>query len=680
MLYTILPDEMKRVENRMMAATGTSGMALMERAAEQVADASMLYLSGDGGLLAVCGAGNNGGDGLAAARILMTRLPRLRTTVWQLPGTLSAECAAQKERLSPFEDRLSVVPLDNGVPELPVGTACVIDAMFGTGLNRPLDGAALAAVERLNACNVPVVAVDIPSGLNGATGYPPEGGKAVVCADITVTFHRLKPGLLLGEGSDVCGRVSVADIGIGPEWDDAAGMAVLTKGDRLLPARTRNTHKGDYGRVLALVGSLGMAGAAGICATAALRAGAGLATVACPKEIVNTVQVLCPCATCLPLPEQDVDTAWQTLLPALERADALVAGCGLGREALAVGLMKRLFPWLCEHRLPTVLDADALNLLAERKGDFSDGETSPAAGGKLCFPDCVVLTPHLGEAARLLDWPTSRVKTSQAEAARALRSRYGGSVVLKSATSVLIGADGEAINPYGTPAMAKGGSGDALAGTMAALLAGRRAYGLRGVRLLQTACALHGLAGRLAAAEHGDRGMLATDLCEALGRVPDWVEEGGPGSATNRPEKREPSPKMNPDLIPGEPDEAPGKQADHLVPELIRLRAALGKRVRVTVDRPLGSRHPEHREIEYLLNYGYVADVLAADNEWQDAYVYGVTEPVEVFEGVVVAVIHRLNDVEDKWVVAAEDVKPTAEEICRQTAFAEQYFQSEIIM
>jgi len=735
MLYTILPEEMKRVESRMMDATGTPSLTLMEHAATHVAEAAAPYLRGGGKLLVACGAGNNGADGLAAARLLMARMPALKTVIWKLSGVPTRETVSQWERLAPFKGRLTVLSLESVVPDMPADVTCAIDALFGTGLNRPLEGAAKLCVEKLNASGVSVVAVDIPSGLSGATGYPvaDEKGALAVRADVTVTFHRPKIGLLLGEGLDCCGRVVVGEIGVPAEFDDAAGMAVLNKGDRLLPVRKRNTHKGDYGRILALVGSFGMAGAADICATAALRTGAGLVTIACPREIVPTVQTLCPYAICLPLPENDVDAAWQLLLPMLERVDALVAGCGIGQGTLATGLMSKVIPWLCTHELPAVLDADALNLLVkmqlfpfdghapeftlESKNNhlptstvnldvihndmigenkmLRDGNSEGSShftgtvdlqGNTLRFPDCVVITPHLGEAARLLGVPTSQLETEQPAAARALRHRYGGSVVLKSASSVLISADGEALNLYGTAAMAKGGSGDALAGVLAALLAGRKAYKLSGVRLLQTACALHGMAGILAVETRGERGMLATDLCDALGRVPEVIERA---VASVAPHAQRLASTFDTETVSmhysseemanlAHSGEAKGREQPMIAVQ--GPRSALGRQVRVTVDRPIGSRHPERREIVYGLNYGYVADVLAADNEWQDAYVLGVSDPVEVFVGEVIAVVHRLNDVEDKWVVAAPGTRTTEEEIRARTAFVEKFFKSEILL
>ncbi len=508
MLYTISPQEMKRIEQRFMAETGTPGLELMERAAGHVADAAAPFLWHGAKLLVLAGTGNNGGDGLAAARILMTRYETLRCIVFQLAGTMSPEAREQTDRLKPFSERLDIVEIGDEIPPVPADCACAVDALFGTGLSRALSGAARDLVQDLNASGLPVVAVDIPSGLDGSTGYPPEGG-AAVRADVTVTFHRLKDGLALGDGLDLCGKVTVGDIGIPEAWDDARGFAVMERGDTARPPRRRNTHKGDYGRVLAVTGSFGMAGAAGIGALAALRAGAGGVTVACPEEIVPTVQALSPCAVCLPLPK---DNPWAVLEPALAKADALVAGCGIGRSPAVSRLAERLIQYLCAHALPAVLDADALNTLAAYQDEF--------AAQSLRFPDSVVLTPHLGEASRLLRQPTEQVRRSQAQAARALRERYGGCVIVKSASSVLAAEDGGAINVFGTPAMAKAGSGDTLAGVLGALLAGQKEYGLHGIRLLQTACALHGLAGEEAAKKYGGHGALATDVCDFLGQIP----------------------------------------------------------------------------------------------------------------------------------------------------------------
>ena len=504
MLYTISPAEMKRMEQRFMAETNTESLTLMERAADHVADACMPFLWHGAKLLVLCGTGNNGGDGLAAARILLSRFETLRCVVYQLAGRQSPETAEQTKRLKAFEDRAEIITVDGVAPVIPEDCACAIDSLFGTGLSRPLSGAALALVQELNASELPVVAVDIPSGLDGANGYAPESGEAVQ-ADVTVTFHRPKDGLYLGDGPELCGEIKTADIRIPPEFDDAKGFAVMETEDAQRPPRRKNTHKGSYGKLLSVTGSFAMPGAAGISALAALRTGAGMVTVACPKEIVQTVISIASCATALPLPDEN---PWAALEPALQKADALILGCGLGQSHATSRLLERLIHYLCAHELPAVLDADALNMLANDQEDF--------LAQSLRFPQQVVLTPHLGEAARMLRRPVEQIKRNQAQAARDLVARYGGSVVLKSATSVLITHDGEAINIFGTPAMAKAGSGDTLAGILGALLAGQKEYKLSGVRLLQTACALHGLAGEAAAQKYGEHGVLATDVCDLI--------------------------------------------------------------------------------------------------------------------------------------------------------------------
>ena len=419
MLRTITPSEMKRVETRVMQETALTGEVLMQNAAAHVARAVCRQAAGRAGqVVCLCGTGNNGGDGLAAMRILMEENPAFRGECWLLPGRLSADAQRELDRLteaagSPPHVAVHRMEGDFAMPEK---VACAIDALFGTGLSRPLEGAARTACEALQAlaeAGVPVVAVDIPSGLNGETG---QVMGAAVRACETVTFHRPKPGLYLGQGPDYAGEITVADIGLtAPEaapLDDADGMRVLERCDRLLLPRARTAHKGKLGRVVLWAGSRGMAGAAAIAATAALRAGAGLVTVACPDDVVDVVQTLCPCATCAPLSTQDEDAAWESLSAALERADALGAGCGLGQGPMAAALMERLLRFLHGRALPCVLDADALNLLARRPAWLADGAAH-------------VLTPHPGEAARLLGVSTAEILADMPGAAARIRHRYG---------------------------------------------------------------------------------------------------------------------------------------------------------------------------------------------------------------------------------------------------------------
>lgn len=530
MLKTITPREMKALEQSVMKRTGVAGSVLMERAAAHVAQAVRHSLSKSGRpgstaaqehalkpawVLCLCGTGNNGGDGLAAMRLLAAD-GDFSGICWLMDGTLSPDAAHQLNRLRDECPRVQVRHLKgDALPQLPKQVGCVIDALFGTGLSRPLDGMAAQLCGLMNELaqrGVPVISVDIPSGLDGETGAVP--GTAVH-ATRTVTFHRPKPGLYLGQGLNCTGELTVADIGLPSALDDVDGYTVLEAKDltQLLPPRRPVSHKGVYGRALIWAGSRGMAGAAAICATAALRTGAGLVNVACEDSIVDIVQILCPCATCAPL--MDGEESWLTLKAAMDKADALALGCGLGQREATTTLLCRVLGYLAARAqtapLPAVLDADGLNLL----GSLSPRELQAALPGL----KHAVLTPHPGEAARLLGLSVSAVTAQPVEAARALRQRYGASVILKGAASVLLSREGVALNVLGTPAMAKGGSGDALTGVAAALLAGKAAgaYALNGLELLEAACGLHGLSGLKAEQAYGGRGVLATDLCDYLG-------------------------------------------------------------------------------------------------------------------------------------------------------------------
>lgn len=610
MFKTIEPAEMKRVENRVMDNTSITGEALMQLAAAHVAHAAQKYAA-DGVVLCLCGTGNNGGDGMAAMRILAEENASFRGECWVLPGRLSADAVRELERLA--QTNVVIRQIDEMLPPVPETVSCAIDALFGTGLCRPLEGLALEACRLLNQLDAPVLAVDIPSGLSGLSGDVL--GEAVR-ADVTVTFHRPKPGLYLKNGPDFAGEIVIGDIGIPESWDDADGFSMLEKADLslFLPKRKRVSHKGSYGRVLLWAGSRGMAGAAAIAAQAALRTGAGLVTVACPDRIVDVVQTLCPCATCLPLPEC-VEEAWPLLQEALEKTDALGAGCGLGRSAWAADMLERVVKWLANHSLPAVLDADGLNLLGTR--------TLRALN--------LYITPHPAEAARLLGCTVQDVLADAPEAAKRLHQQLHASVVLKGTCSVLCTKE-MGLNPYGTPAMAKGGSGDALTGILAALLAGRKAgaYAMNDLQLLQTGCALHGLAGELAAERFGERGVLATDLCACLGLAGN--------ENPNIPLKKE---KENSVLT--------------------------RRKVTVVVEHPAGSKDDEQRRLRYQRNCGYVQQVLQEQNEWQDACILEAVRPMEWYEGEVCAVA-RISG-REVWCVGCEGQQPDEAYIRQETAF-----------
>jgi len=529
---TITPQEMKRIETAAMEAGACTGEALMGRAAEAVAQAAERLAGSEPGLVAaVCGTGNNGGDAMAALRILLSRRADLTGVCLVLEGTLTPDARRELERLRTRCPGVQILPvgeswlsqewfaagqlIDPETVKASGGLRCIIDGLFGTGLCRPVGGIPAALCRNMNrAEGCPIVAVDIPSGLCGRTG---QVLGTCVHAHETVTFHRPKPGLLLGKGPEYTGSITVAPIGLPPVWDDAEGLSVWSweQVEAHLPRYRATDHKGDHGRVVLFCGSLGMAGAAALAATAALRTGAGLVTVACPERIVDTVQQLCPCATCLPLPT-DAGEAFALLEPLLSAADALGMGCGLGQGEWAKAMTGKVLDYLSRHSLPAVMDADALNLLAQ--------QDAPAYDLSRC-----VLTPHPGEAARLLGCSAREIGADAVAAALQLRQRWGAAgVVLKGAASVIATPSGMAINRIGTPALAKGGSGDVLTGVLAALLGlnarmaaaadaeddPRRPLTLR--ELLQVGCGLHGHAGQAAEQVVGTRGVLASDTIKYL--------------------------------------------------------------------------------------------------------------------------------------------------------------------
>ena len=496
MIRTISPQDMREMERAFLEGTGYPSILLMEHAAQAVVDALSAYAPGGGRVLFVCGNGNNGGDGCAAARLWMQRGGKADVWLLKSPSQMKGDAGVNACLLNSCGASLNV--LYNEAPEVPKDCAAIVDALYGTGLSRELSGAALAAVQRMNESGLPVVAADIPSGVDGATGQVL--GDAVHARE-TVTFHRAKHGLLLYPGRAYAGKLTVADIGILPEWDGAQGIDVLEEADAraLLPVRPGDGHKGTFGHVLSVAGSEGMAGAATLCARSALRAGAGLVTAACPFAVLNTVQAQAPCATAKVVADgASLDAGAADMLKELaEHKAALAVGPGLGREEGAWLAIEALV----KSDIPKVIDADALFLLAKHGGGVGAN---------------TVLTPHPGEAARLLGCSVAQIQTDRPAAAQELAERYGCVAVLKG-SGTLIAAPGREMlhNPTGNPGLARGGSGDVLAGMLAALLA----QGLAPFDAAACAVWLHGAAADRCAARTSQLTMLPHDILTDLADV-----------------------------------------------------------------------------------------------------------------------------------------------------------------
>jgi NAD(P)H-hydrate epimerase len=500
-------EEMRTIERIAIEEMGIPAATLMERAGRAVADAAAELAGQEGRVVVVCGGGNNGGDGFVAARVLQKAGRGVLAVALAAPGKGSPEAVAAWKQA---EDAGVPVAGLQALQAFPVRPGdLVVDAMLGTGLDRAAEGAYAAAIEAIASLReqgARVLAVDVPSGLSADTGRPLG---PTVQADATVTFGFAKLGLELQPGAELAGELTVVDIGIPPAAADRIPPGAELLDDaaarRLVPPRSREAHKGDAGRLLVVAGSAGKTGAAHLALTGALRGGAGLVTLAARPEVIGAALQGRPEAMSLPLPgsgplaRSDV----QALRAAAEGANALVIGPGIPRGPETAPAIRAL---LERHPLPTVIDADGLNALADHPGLVAViGHDAP-----------IVLTPHPGEMARLMGASIEEVQGDRVGIARRKAQEWGTVVVLKGARTVVADPDGPvAIIPTGNPGMATGGTGDVLAGLIGALLAG----GLRPREAARAGAYVHGRAGDLAASRHGERGMMAGDLAEAIGAV-----------------------------------------------------------------------------------------------------------------------------------------------------------------
>ncbi|NLD52137.1 MAG: NAD(P)H-hydrate dehydratase [Clostridiales bacterium] len=474
----VTPLQMRDIEQRAIAG-GVSALLLMERAAEGLVDHLQQILGPLHGKAVAffCGPGNNGGDGLAAARLLRTCGGKPWIVLLDRP--VSTEAIHQWEQVQSLG--LSVV-----VPDALPPVDAVVDALFGTGFNRAPGGEAAAMIEHINSLGVPVLAADIPSGMDGRGGTVPG---VCVHACRTLSFQWIKAGHLLSHYPEWVGELHAADIGLELPGGVSGMLQALEPDDlkRLVPTRPRAAHKGSNGRALLYCGSPGMAGAAAMAALGCLRAGAGLTTIACEEKLFPILQMLVPNAQC---------AAIERVVMAPPRHDVLLAGCGLGVEETTWERLLQLY----DPAQPAVLDADALTLLSRHPLKL---------GGN------TLITPHVGEAARLLKSTVQAVAADLPAAAQALRQQYGGVVLLKSHCSVIHDGERTVLNPVGSPVLAKGGSGDALAGMATALMA----QGLSAFDAGCTASLWLGRAAQLAEIHMGVHSPLTGEVLQFLGEA-----------------------------------------------------------------------------------------------------------------------------------------------------------------
>lgn len=479
-LYSV--DQVRALDRRAIERLGVPGIELMQRAAKAAFAVLQRRWPQARRIALYCGPGNNGGDGFLVG--LLALQAGCQVVLFALGDESRGDAAIARER---FEQAGGDVRHWDDAADLPVADVHV-DALYGTGLSRAPERIAADLIWRLNAGGQPILALDVPSGLNADTGQCPG---ETIRADVTVTFIAHKRGLHTGRAAEYVGNLVLDTLAL-PEalWEGSEPDASLLEA-ATLPRRPRHAHKGDNGHVLAIGGDLGTAGAIRLCGEAALRAGAGLVSVATREANLLALNSARP-----ELMAHGVDGP-QSLQSLLERADVLALGPGLGQAAWGHAL------WVTalDAGKPMVLDADGINLLAREVRVF---ETP------------IVLTPHPGEAARLLGTTVADVEADRFLAARELARRFNAVVVLKGAGSIVADPHGRcAVCPWGNPGMATGGMGDLLTGIVAALMG-------QGCDAWTAAClgvGLHARAGDAAAAIDGERGLLATDLLTPLRRL-----------------------------------------------------------------------------------------------------------------------------------------------------------------
>jgi NAD(P)H-hydrate epimerase len=475
--YIYSTAQVRTVEQRVFAAGVDSRDLMAQAGAAAYAELAAVWPEARS-VQVLCGSGNNGGDGYVIARLASMAGCRVEVFYSSLPKTddarfMMAQAQAAGVSIQPWAGQALIADV-------------LVDALLGIGLNAPVTGVLADMITAINDSGLPVLAVDVPSGINADSGAI---CGVAVRAQRTVCFIGWKPGLLTGDGATCSGIPVLKTLDVKPDFYpvDALG-AMLRDNDLRLPRRARNSHKGDFGHVLVIGGDEGMGGAVMMAAEAALRAGAGRVSVATHPLHVSALLARCP-----EVMVQGIHHPSQ-LEPLLAVATVVVIGMGLGRQAWG----QRLWLAVQDCSQPLLVDADGLYWLAQ--------QPAPRANR--------VLTPHPGEAARLLGIDTQAIQHDRLAAVRQLQTRYGGVALLKGAGSLVADDTTLQLCPYGNPGMATAGMGDTLAGIMGGLIG---QYGMS-LHTVSLAVLAHALAGDKAA-EAGERGLLASDLLTPLRRL-----------------------------------------------------------------------------------------------------------------------------------------------------------------
>ncbi|MFA4829693.1 MAG: NAD(P)H-hydrate dehydratase [Thermodesulfovibrionales bacterium] len=509
----VTAEEMREIDRKAIKNYGISGTTLMERAGLKGAE-KIKELFEKRKIIVLSGGGNNGGDGLVAARNLHEWGWNVKVILLSNEKKLSPDCLEQYKIA-----KKSGVPVvfNTEIRGKDLHSAVVVDAIFGTGLSKPVTGRIADIISFINSSTVPVISVDIPSGISSDTGQVM--GEAVM-ADYTVTFGLPKRGHLLYPGAECTGKLFVEDIGFPDELlrSEKIRVELLESMDvsLLIPERRRYSHKGDYGHVLVIAGSRGKTGAAFMCAKACLRAGAGLVTIGVTETLMDVFQSRVTEEMTLPLPDRGDGTlsskASDKILTFMaDKADVLAIGPGI---SVTDDTQKLVTALVLNSAAPMVMDADAINALEGNKHIFRKAKAP------------IILTPHIGEMARLLttgsrvrgfEGPREKlryqIEKDRINAAISFAKETGTYLVLKGAPTVIAEPEGSAfVNPTGNPGMASAGVGDVLTGMIAGLLG----QGLNPLEASILGVFMHGLAGDIAANKKGEHSLIASDMINSL--------------------------------------------------------------------------------------------------------------------------------------------------------------------
>ena len=499
--------EMKKIDSLAVSSYGIKGLELMENAGTEIVKSLKIRFHDFSRkkVLIFCGKGNNGGDGFVVARLLFNM--DIHVTVFLLEGRVNLKGDAAISAELAFKLGIDTILLDeSNIPFMGQhleNCDIVIDALFGTGLTRPVSGVYKHTIAKINQSKKYVTAIDIPSGLDSDTGMLMGD---CIHADLTLVLALFKQSHLLFPAAELMGEIELIDIRIPPELVESEGIGIQVTEESDLrdwfPQRSADSHKGDYGHVLVIAGSKGKGGAAGLTALAALRMGCGLVTLALPESCQKAFELHPMEVMTVPAPETDVGTfalsAKNVLLNYSKGMSAVAIGPGLSTEPETVQLLRELLPII---DCPLIIDADALNALAQSLDTISQLKTE------------AILTPHPKEMSRIMGVETSKILENRIELASRFAHDHSVIIVLKGAATVISQPSGlTTINPTGNPGMATAGSGDILTGIIASLVA----QGFSTPKAAIAGTYLHGLSGDIFAQKESQASLIAGDLLRTL--------------------------------------------------------------------------------------------------------------------------------------------------------------------